>query len=154
MKRWVAGLIVFTCIILGQGPSTTARKTPVLTLTIWPADLQVKKQNGVGSFNLDVTASKQFEGPASGSISISDPANPDHVVLTEGASGRNLSFSLFAGTKISDKKALAFRVRTASTNRNTGALTYSIFLNVPDHDFIARNAAQQVRVKVTADEPH
>jgi hypothetical protein len=153
VNRTSAVLAIVACVALGQNAAVKGPQKAVLRLMVWPTELQAKKQGGDVSFHLDVSADKGFGGTVSGSISISEPANPGHVELAEGLAGGNLSFKLAAGQKISDAKALVYRIRTAANNSSSGTLIYSVFLNGADDQFTAEKSAQQVRVKVTEDVP-
>jgi len=128
------------------------QQKPKLTLIVNPNSLDVARKDGRSYFLVDVVAGSQFKGTVSGSISVSDPFNPDGVELTEGRAGRNLEFTLASGHRISESKSredLTFRVRTSPVNPNDGIVIYSVFLN-SSGEFDACDTPKQIKVRVVS----
>jgi hypothetical protein len=121
---------------------------PELKLIVIPVSLQIAKQNGDAEFEFDVAASKGYPGIVVGSITISQPKNPDSVELVEGTNGGTLSFTLGEGQKLSDAHHLKYRIRTSPSNPHEGVLSYGLTLNANGDQITLQDATQQITVQV------
>jgi hypothetical protein len=158
IKRTSVSQFVFVaCLVQGYGSAQSESRAPAkpsITLIVAHDTVDVLRKNGSTYFTFDARASDGFSGTVSGSITVSQPANGDGVELAEGLEGKNISFTLAAGQKLSETQSpenLKFHVRTARTNPTNGQVIYSVFLN-PSRDYESIETPRIVTVRVVTGE--
>lgn len=94
------------------------------------------RTSGSCQFVVGASANGNWTGTVSGTITISDPANPSNVLLSDGAMGNpSITFSLTAGQSTtgscspSPGNAFCFTMSPGMSNTNSGTVTYTVTLN-------------------------
>ena len=134
----------------GQDVSADTQQKPVVTLRVSQEQIDLLRKNGNVSFEVDASASQGYSGTVSGTISVSEPSNPDRVDLVAGDKSKEFFFALAAGQKMSDTQSSeerTFRISTSPANPTNGTLHWAVTLN-PSKEYKTSDSPRSVEVRV------
>jgi len=125
---------------------------PVVNLSVSSTSLTVARQNGTATFTVDASASGGFTGTISGSITVSQPSNPNQVVLDVGSGSQTYNFTLSSGQSTSGTCNVpatnCFTITTSAQNQQSGNLVYTVTIDPSGSYTIGSTSPKQVTVTV------
>jgi len=133
-------------------PESPLCAKPAVSLVVKGTKLSVPRKGGTISFAVYAVAGGGFHGTVSGTVSVSQPGNPDQIALVSGNDGRSFPFTLAAGestaSRCSAPQKMCISVTTAPSNTRSGTLFYSVFLDASGQ-FNAAGGANTKQIEVT-----
>jgi hypothetical protein len=139
-KNVVATLVGMSLLITeGHGGAKPEVTLTVSTETKGPAEnLTIDQHGGSVSLVISASAAGGFDGTVSGSITVAEPVNGNHVQLAEGWQSETYPFTLGPGDSTPSRCTApvknCFTVATSGNNDRTGTIFLNVILN-PSKDY-------------------